>query len=684
MSGHPWQPNKEKQKARPHISPRPRDFTIHGMGSAPPSSTEGGGRPLLHFKSSRITPSARSAHEAGLGWGALGQASWFVDGTKNVVRLRDDFGQDHDVSALDIWRAEFELLDELDGLGVSPPSAAGLGIEFAPEAGQLRPFIVAIETGELVLALQLTSRKTSPITVFPSESQIIADGTWYCLDDAITEELREYVSEFGVPLGKPLSAAQTMNLVWKWSIPCDIDLDEKTSFSSDYRGSASGLIQGDLYPYQALGIERLLDLYAAGVGCLLADEMGLGKTVQIIALLQHASGTGQCLVVCPASTLANWKRELARFAPSLHTHIHQGPKRYASARQLQPYDVVLTSYETMASDVHSLKAFPWEVVAFDEAQYLKNPTADRSLSARLLKARAKVAVTGTPIENSLRDLWSLVDLSVPNYLPELEDFAQIYPDAATAARALGHRVAPVVIRRRLSDVADALPERVTTTVPIAMGDDQASVYNSVLTSNQSILAKLVALRGCAGSLDTAMSSAKHQFLHELTSEAFSIGKKVLVFSSFSSTIDQLAAGFLVHGRKLFVEKLDGRTPIEARQPLIDKFTQHDGPGVLVLNPRAAGVGLNIQSANYVVHFTPEWNPAVVDQASARAHRRGQLQTVFVYHLYYENTIEEVMIDRLDTKRQLQIAGLAPISETPSEGEISRILSFSATGVQNGQ
>lgn len=614
--------------------------------------------------------------------GSLAQAHWYLDDAANVVRLQNSHGQRLRVSALDIWRAEFELLEQLDGYNVTPPSTADLGIDFAAESGHLQLGVMAATSGELILAIRVNSELTEPIVEFPAENQVVIKGRWYCLDEAQVEELRNFVAQIAVPIGKPLSAAEVMELVWKWSLPIDVPLGMDARFSSDFSLQPADLVQGKLYPYQATGIERLLDLYSAGVGCLLADEMGLGKTIQVIALLKRASEAGQSLVVCPASTLANWKRELGRFAPSLETHIHQGPTRYASAKQLKPYDVVLTSYDTMAQDVHSLKAISWQIIAFDEAQYVKNPLADRSLSARILRARSKVAVTGTPIENSLRDMWSLVNLIVPNYLPRLEEFENLYPDASVAARSLGQKVAPIVIRRRLSDVAESLPERITTVVPITMGQDHASAYDSILSSSQPMLAKLTALRTCAASLDAGIGSVKHQFLHELSSEAFSLGKKLLVFASFSSTIDNLVTSFRLHGPELYVAKLDGRTSIDLRQQLIDEFSRHEGPGVLVLNPRAAGVGLNIQSANYVVHYTPEWNPAVVDQASARAHRRGQMQSVFVYHLYYEQTIEEVMIERLDAKRALQEAGLAPISEVPSQTEISRIMSFSPTRVHN--
>ncbi|MDN3937543.1 DEAD/DEAH box helicase [Arthrobacter sp. YD4] len=471
-----------------------------------------------------------------------------------------------------------------------------------------------------------------------------------------------------------------MELTWTWSVPNGFALNEPVQFAADYRVAPQSLVKGQLYPYQTVGIERLLDLYEAGIGCLLADEMGLGKTLQIIGLLAHAVRSGPSLVVCPASTLANWKRELSVFAPHLDVHIHQGPRRFGGTSQLRPFDVVLTSYETMAQDVHFLKAAPWEVVAFDEAQFIKNPTADRTRSAHLLRAKAKVAITGTPIENSLRDMWSIVDLVVPNYLPQLEDFLVKYPDVSAAAKSLAGKVFPIVIRRRLADVAESLPERINTMVPIAMGAEQASSYDSILSSAQAALPKISALRVCAAAIDTDTKSTKHQFLHELTSEAFSNNKKVLVFASFSAVIDSLAETFKMHGTGLFIGTLDGRTPIQERQGIIDGFSAHDGPGVLILNPRAAGVGLNIQAANYVVHFTPEWNPAIVDQASARAHRRGQLQTVFIYNLYYEDTIEEVMINRLEYKRKLQEDGLSPLSDGPSNQEVSRILALSPNGV----
>lgn len=592
----------------------------------------------------------------------------------------NDLERIREVPALSIWRAEFELLAEIDGIAVRPPSESGLGLDFAPEAGNLSLGIAKTAAGQPVVGLQLSAQHGPLLTSLPTADQIIYSGTWYCLDTVAMRELRERVSELPVMLGVPLSAAQAMDLTWKWSIPTDFAPGEVVQFAATNKVAAQSLVEGQLYPYQAEGIDRLLDLYEAGIGCLLADEMGLGKTLQIIALLAHAVRSGPSLVVCPASTLANWKRELSFFAPHLEVHIHQGPRRFGGISQLRPFDVVLTSYETMAQDVHFLKAIRWEVVAFDEAQYIKNPSADRTISARLLRAKAKVAVTGTPIENSLRDMWSIVDLAVPSYLPRLEDFLESYPDISTAASSLGQKVSPIVIRRRLTDVAESLPERITSIVPIAMGTIQASSYDSILSSGQAALPKITALRICAAGVSRNAQSAKHQFLHELTSEAFSNGKKVLVFASFSSIIDSLAESYRQHTSGLYVGTIDGRTPILDRQAVIDSFSSHDGPGVLILNPRAAGVGLNIQTANYVVHFTPEWNPAVVDQASARAHRRGQLQTVFVYHLYYEKTIEEVMIDRLESKRKLREDGLAPISDSPTNQEVSRILAFSPNGV----
>ena len=316
----------------------------------------------------------------------------------------------------------------------------------------------------------------------------------------------------------------------------------------------------------------------------------------------------------------------------------------------------------------------WNVIALDEAQGIKNPAAKRSSVVKRLRANSCIAVTGTPIENSLRDLWSIMEFVASSYLPPFKKFQDGYPDETWAAAQLGTLIAPLVIRRNVKEVASDLPPRIDSFVPLAMNSQMARDYNEIRQSDVTVLAKLTALRVSAASADTLDPGSKMTRLVEIAAEAFQSQKKVLVFSSFASSIDAIASHF--QGMSdVFVATIDGRTGVKKRQNIIDEYSAHDGPGILVLNPRAAGVGLNIQAASYVVHFTPEWNPAVVDQASARAHRRGQLLPVVIYYLFYEESVESVMIDRLYFKRELQKSGMETAKEGPDKMELEKILSL---------
>lgn len=607
---------------------------------------------------------------------------WVLDASGESIVLSVENDGLISVPGFDIWRAEFELEGAIAGYRVAPPSEAGLGLVFVAESGDLSLVMDTDTSGYIVLGLQLNS-VSEILTTMPAGDQLVRDGRWYCLDPVVVSRVRSDVERIGLPLGKPLTATQVLALTWKESVPSiSSSTPDATRFARPSEVQIDSLVDATLYPYQEEGVRTLVSLYEQGLGCLLADEMGLGKTIQVISLLAHAAAEGTSLVVCPASTLANWGRELSKFAPQLKVHIHQGPKRWGGLRHLLEFDVILTPYDTLAQDVHFLKAARWSVIALDEAQYVKNPRSIRATCARMLACRSAVAITGTPIENSLRDMWSVVSVIAPGFLSDLEEFSANFPDETWAAKVLGRQVSPLVVRRTVSEVGGSLPGRVDTAVPIRMGNHQAEEYEKVREIEQIPLAAITALRAVCASTEPRLSSVKQQFLHEVCAEAFSRNKKVLIFASFSNAIKSIAANFRTYGSSLFVDIIDGSTAIIDRQAIIDGFEDFDGPGVLVLNPRAAGVGLNIQAANYVVHYTPEWNPAVVDQASARAHRTGQLQTVFVYTLYYENTVEEVMIERLITKRGLQQSGLKAAADKPVKAEITRSLQLSPLGVQS--
>lgn len=432
-------------------------------------------------------------------------------------------------------------------------------------------------------------------------------------------------------------------------------------------------IQAQLYPYQRDGWRWLGFIMREQLGGLLADEMGLGKTLQIISALRDPGGIvaeGGTLVIAPGSLLENWMRELAKFCPDLKTYKHQGTLRTGRPADLQDFDVIVTSYDTVTRDLSLLKMIEWNVVVLDEAQNIRNPEALRTKSVKEISRRVGLAVTGTPVENRLRDLWSIMDFSVPGYLGCLKDFESRYVDDVNAAAILEPLISPLMLRRRVADVATDLPERIDIPEFLEMSEWEAGTYEKVrqeVFEEYGKVANLVSLgrlrQFCAHpeiiersgrGLDMAFS--KFERLKELFEEIFSRGEKALVFTSFTKMAD-LIRDMAASRFQVLAATLDGRLAIEERQQLIDRFSEHSGPAVLVLNPRAGGSGLNITAANHVIHYNPEWNPALEDQASARAYRRGQGRPVTVRRLIYTGTVEEVMDERLQRKRNVAEAAI---------------------------
>ena len=407
-----------------------------------------------------------------------------------------------------------------------------------------------------------------------------------------------------------------------------------------------------------------------GVGAVIADEMGLGKTVQVICLLIEAAEQrrGPALVVSPATLLENWRRELARFAPRLRLLVHSGSRRTGLPDELRRYDVVISSFDTTVGDISLLRNVQWGVVVVDEAQGIKNPDAKRTIQLKTLPRQCTIAVTGTPVENRLRDLWSITDLVVPSLLGSLREFERRHPNTTASAALLEPVVTPLILRRLISDVATDLPERIN--IPQALQMDEASgcAYEAIRAAaagnSAAGLAALTHLRmfcthpWMTGHFrnvsDPAERSVKFQRLFEIIEEVVSSDGKALIFTSYQESIDLITSSL---GGRFGIPAgfIDGRVPVPHRQQLVDGFTAEKASAVLVLNPKAAGTGLNITAANHVIHFNPEWNPAVEDQASARAYRRGQTRAVTVHQLFYVNTVEEVMIDRMQRKRDLASA-----------------------------
>ena len=464
-------------------------------------------------------------------------------------------------------------------------------------------------------------------------------------------------------------------------------------------------LNATLFPYQARGVSWMDRTIAHTGGLILADEMGLGKTIQIIALLllQRPTAEHPALIICPTSLIANWRAEILRFAPDLSVLIHRGPKRSGVSSGLQRAQVVLSTYDTVVNDVAIFAGVEWAWLICDEAQAMKNPDSGRRQNIARLPRQRTIPMTGTPVETSLLDLWSLTDLAIPGLLKTRESFEENFPDTEESARELARLTDPIILRREVKDVAADLPERIDIDVPIELGTRLAALYDQVLDET---LAKyptagaLVAtgqlqlfcahpwLQGdnsdaedeetlLTRSTDIDLITPKIERTVSILKEAFSSGRKVLIFAIFNrcGEIIREAAGRQIP--QAYWGAINGSTPQEDRQRIVDEFSEHNGPGCLVLNPKAAGAGLNITAATIVIHYTQAWNPALEKQASARAHRRGQTEPVNIYRLFYEDTVERVMIDRSEWRKILGNEAV-PVS-TRDQDDLKRALSIRPGG-----
>lgn len=454
------------------------------------------------------------------------------------------------------------------------------------------------------------------------------------------------------------------------------DVAERISANSEILG-----LNAELYPYQAHGIAWMNRIIKHTGGLILADEMGLGKTIQIISLLllNPPSSKAPALIVCPTSLIANWKNEIFRFAPDISVLIHRGIYRTGIYRELQVAQVVITTYDTAVNDISILSAFEWGWVICDEAQAIKNPDSSRRKALSSIPRTRSIPMTGTPVENSLLDLWSLADFAIPGLLGSRQEFENSYPDDEESARALSKLTDPIILKRKVTDVADDLPERIDIDLPIELEEELTFEYERIRqnTLEKYPTAGALVVTGqlqmfCAhpwlqahkadddfwdeeATIErnevTPLITRKIEVASSLIREAFANDRKVLVFALFNRCGDLIREA-MPDQRATYWGAINGSTPQEERQEIIDSFSEHQGRACLVLNPRAAGAGLNITAATVVIHFTQVWNPALESQASARSHRRGQTQPVTIYRLYYENTVESVMIERSQWKREL--------------------------------
>ncbi|CAL9289482.1 SNF2-related protein [Streptomyces sp. SudanB182_2057] len=466
-------------------------------------------------------------------------------------------------------------------------------------------------------------------------------------------------------------------------------------------------LDATLRDYQLHGLAWLDLMTSLGLGGCLADDMGLGKTVTLIALHLKRARTEPTLVVCPASLLGNWQREITRFAPGVPVRRFHGQDR-----TLDGVDggFVLTTYGTMRSAADHLAAQPWGMVVADEAQHVKNPYSATAKALRTIPAPARVALTGTPVENNLSELWALLDWTTPGLLGPLKSFRARHARAVEsgedteAAERLSRLVRPFLLRRKKSDpgIVPELPPKTETDHPVPLTREQAALYEAVVRESMLAIetADGMARRGLVLKLLGALKqicdhpalylkerpdperlaarSGKLALLDELLDTLLAEDGSALVFTQYVGMARLLTAH--LSARAIPVDLLHGGTPVAERERMVDRFQSGETP-VLVLSLKAAGTGLNLTRAGHVVHFDRWWNPAVEEQATDRAYRIGQTQPVQVHRLVTEGTVEDRIAEMLAAKRALADAvlgsGEAALTEL-TDRELSDLVSLRRT------
>jgi superfamily II DNA or RNA helicase len=520
----------------------------------------------------------------------------------------------------------------------------------------------------------------------------LPNSGWVELDTAAVQGAHEAMADMGVE--GLIAVPQKVGL----EHVAHLDEDELTRFADtpeakalrvrvrDFKGVPSvdlpKILQAEMRPYQKDGFDFLAHLTQIKLGGILADDMGLGKTLQTLTWLawlkeRNAKNPKPSLVICPASVLHNWRREAERFTPDMKVLVlESGAARHNLRKQIPQHDIIVTNYALLRRDLEEFHKFSFRAVILDEAQFIKNPGAQVTQSVKQLKCEHKLALTGTPLENRLLDLWSIVDFIQPGYLGNQEQFLDTYEPKGgenaesaqrIARRRLSAKLRPLLLRRLKKHVAKDLPDRIEQRRDCPLGDEQRKLYLAELRrsrdqiqqavaeqglnkSKMHVLAALTRLRQvcCHPSLvgsDTA--SGKTETLFELLDSLVAEGQKVLVFSQFVQMLQILERE--CHARNIRTHMLTGQT--KDRQSVVNAFQSDTGPGVFLLSLRAAGTGLNLTNASYVVLYDPWWNPAVEAQAIDRSHRIGQTQTVNAYRLIAPGTVEEKIWELQQSKAQ---------------------------------
>lgn len=519
----------------------------------------------------------------------------------------------------------------------------------------------------------------------------LLDGSFISLDDKQTQEFIQSMEYFDIDLDKLRKPNVSLTISEALFLNASIDLDDNDGYFKTLveqigkqtlpTFSIDSSLQPIMREYQVVGFNWLKTLSQYHLGGVLADDMGLGKTLQTIAFLKDECriNTKPNLIVCPTSLVYNWEDELKRFAPDLRYLIISGnvASRKELIKQISDYQIIITSYPLLRKDIEHYDSFHFNHCILDEAQYIKNSSSQNARTVKLIRANTRYALTGTPMENSLEELWSIFDFVMPGMLLTHQKFRTLYEipivkdQNRTVQKRLINRIKPFILRRMKTEVLTELPDKIESKYSIDLLAEQKELYLATLEqtrkdihseikneglqkSHIKIFAALIRLRQLCNHpslfLDNYYgSSGKLDALNEIVDEALSNSSKILIFSQFTSMLhlieDQLKL------KEINYSYLDGSTPMEQRQKQVKEFNEGDVP-IFLISLKAGGTGLNLTGANMVIHVDPWWNPAVEQQATDRAYRLGQTKNVQVIKLISKGTIEEKIYELQQSKQSL--------------------------------
>lgn len=504
------------------------------------------------------------------------------------------------------------------------------------------------------------------------------DGAYITLTENKKNDVLELLKTVGVTEtdlirgSKEISKVELLRIEATAGVKKDKSINDYLAAVRSVKPKLPRDLNGTLREYQKDGIAWLTQLSELGMGGILADDMGLGKTLQTIAYIHGIKPKKPALIVAPATLVYNWQNELERFTPNAKYLVISGSRevRDGLLKTINDYEFVITSYPLLRRDIAKYQNIEFSYCVIDEAQYIKNRKTMNAVSVKRINAEHKFALTGTPVENSIMELWSIFDFIMPGYLKTARKFSEEYAgigDNNELAAALRNIIRPFVLRRMKRDVLDELPEKIETTMLSELSREQKALYKKYADEarviaqgmaggrdKMTILTYLLRLRQICAHPDLFTEgsdgrSGKLEQLLELINDARSGEHRVLVFSQFKTMLDIIADELKKAEIDYFV--IDGTVPQEERVEVCERFNNGEGDVVLV-SLKAGGTGINLTGADTVIHYDPWWNPAVTDQATDRAYRIGQTRAVQVIKLASQGTIEEKILKLQNEKRRL--------------------------------